>query len=154
MKRSGFGPRKSSLQRKPWKSSVTDQPDWRAELRAGGIKRSSLKSKPKHVTVADGAKYLAACRGERCFFQIPGVCRLREPDETCVPAHRNEGKGMGLKVPNILTCPACYACHAEFDQGRRFTREEKREMWNRAYAEWEPVRNRKMGITQPEMEAA
>jgi hypothetical protein len=104
--------------------------------------------------VADGAKYLEACRGERCFLRIPGICRLLDPDETCVPAHRNEGKGIGLKVPNILTCPACYACHAEFDQGRRFTREQKRELWNAGYAEWEPVRARKLGIEEQETEVA
>jgi hypothetical protein len=151
MKRSPIQ-RKTPLQRKPWKSSVTDQPDWRSELRAGGIKRSSLKSKPKRVTVADGSKYLEACRGEPCFLRIVGVCW--GDTESVVPAHRNEGKGMGLKVPNILTCPACYACHAEYDQGKRFTREQKRELWNAGYSEWEPVRNRKMGIEQQELEVA
>lgn len=148
MKRSGFGPRKSSLQRSSWKSSPVDQPDWRSKLRNGGMKR-----KGKRPTVAEGSKYLAACRGEPCYLQIPGLCRLREPDETCVPAHRNEGKGTGLKVSNELTLPACYYCHTEYDQGRRFTREEKREMWNDAYEEWELVRARKMGLVEELAEA-
>jgi hypothetical protein len=118
-------------------------------------KRVGLKRKAKRATVAEGSKYLAACRDERCYLQIPGLCRLREPDETCVPAHRNEGKGTGLKVSNELTLPACYYCHTEYDQGRRFTREEKREMWNDAYEEWNLVRARKMGfVEQQEMEAA
>jgi hypothetical protein len=111
-----------------------------------------MKRKVKRVTVADGAKYLEACRNEPCFLRIAGVCN--GDWTTCVPAHRNEGKGMGLKVPNILTLPACHACHAEYDQGRRFMREEKREMWNAAYAEWEPMRARKMGLVEEQAEAA
>jgi hypothetical protein len=149
MKRTGFGPRKSSLERKPWKSSPTKQTDWRSELRSKP--RATLKSRPKRVTVAEGAKYLAACRNERCYLQIPGLCRLRDPDETCVPAHRNEGKGTGLKVSNELTLPACFWCHAEYDSGKRFVREEKRALWNAGYAEWEPVRARKMGICEMEV---
>ena len=153
MKRSAIQ-RKTPLQRKPWKSSVTDQPDWRAELRAGGTKRSSLKSKPKRVTVADGAKYLEACRGETCYAHISGVCW--GGTESVVPAHSNQakhGKGMGRKAEHIFTVPMCFACHQWTDQGPA-TREEKFALWDRAYAEWEPVRNRKMGIIQPEMEAA
>lgn len=144
MKRSGFGPRKTPMKRSPFK--LADKPTT--------LRRSAIKARIKKPTVAEGSKYLAACRGERCYLQIPGVCRLRDPDETCVPAHRNEGKGMGLKVDNRLTLPACYWCHAEYDQGRLFAREYRREIWNDAYAEWEPVRARKMGINQEETEVA
>lgn len=61
-----------------------------------------------------------------------------------------------MKVSNELTLPACYYCHTEYDQGRRFTREEKREMWNDAYEEWKLVRARKMGLVeqQEELEVA
>lgn len=142
--------RKTPMKRSGWKSGPAKQSDWRSDLRANP-KRSTLQSKPKRATVAEGSKYLAACRGEPCFLRIVGVCW--GDTESVVPAHRNEGKGMGLKVPNILTCPACYACHAEYDQGKRFTREQKRELWNAGYAEWEPVRARKMNL-QPELEAA
>ena len=136
MKRSSFGPRKTPMKRTAW--PLAD--------RATTLRRSTIKTRVKKPTVAEGSKYLAACRNERCYLQIPGVCRLREPDETCVPAHRNEGKGTGLKVSNELTLPACFYCHTEYDQGRRFTREEKREMWNDAYEEWNLVRTRKMGL--------
>jgi hypothetical protein len=115
--------------------------------------KKRLKSKPKRATVAEGSKYLAACKDEPCFLRIPGVCN--GDWTTCVPAHRNEGKGMGMKVPNFLTLPACYACHAEYDQGKRFIREQKRDMWNAAYVEWQPVRARKMGLVeQQELEVA
>lgn len=145
--------KRSPLQRKTpmrcgsWKSSPAKQSDWRAELRANP-KRSSIKSKPKRPTVAEGSKYLAACRDERCFLRIPGVCRLRDPEETIVPAHRNEGKGQGQKVSNELSLPACYWCHVEYDQGKQFVREEKRAFWNNGYAEWEPRRARKMGLDE------
>jgi hypothetical protein len=151
MKRSGFGPRKKPMSRGSWKSSPVDQADWRAEIRANP-KRSTLKSKPKRVTVAEGAKYLAACRGEPCFARIAGVCC--GDWSTVVPAHSNQsrhGKGMGLKADHIFTTPMCLTCHQWTDQGNA-TREEKFALWDRAYAEWEPVRARKMGITQPEME--
>lgn len=142
--------KRSPLQRKtPLKRSAFKTAD-----KATALRRSAIKARVKRPTVAEGSKYLAACRNERCYLQIPGVCRLRDPDETCVPAHRNEGKGMGLKVSNELTCPACYWCHAEYDQGKLFAREYKRELWNNAYAEWVPVRNRKMGIEQQELEVA
>jgi hypothetical protein len=149
VRNSTFGPRKSTLKRSPFKQPDRQQFERNQEAK----KRVGLKRKAKRATVAEGSKYLAACRGEECYLRIAGVCN--GDWTTCVPAHRNEGKGIGLKVENFLTLPACYWCHAEFDQGKRFLREEKREMWNRAYAEWEPVRDRKMGLVeQQEMEAA
>lgn len=95
------------------------------------------KARPGH-----DKKMLQACKGERCFLAIPGVCR--GDVATVVPAHRNEGKGMGLKVPDVFTVPACFHCHTEYDQGVLFTREEKRAIWNAAYAEWQPVREMKL----------
>ena len=60
--------------------------------------------------------------------------------ETCVlcgahgvqVAHRNEGKGMGLKVPDHLTAALCRDCHYEADNGTKLTREERRAMMNLA----------------------
>ena len=37
-------------------------------------------------------------------------------DGTVVAAHRNEGKGMGLKVSDCLVIPLCFVCHREFDK--------------------------------------
>jgi len=148
--------RKTPLQRGSWKHSPNTQPDWRAELRSGGIKRSSLKSKPKRVTVADGAKYLEACKGEDCYLRVPSQCRRIPNDETVVPCHENSlaaGKGMGLKSDHRRTVPGCFWCHSWLDQGKG-TREEKAIVFKLAYAEWEPVRNRKMGLTEPVAEAA
>ena len=41
-------------------------------------------------------------------------------------AHMNEGKGMGLKQHDCLTAALCPECHAEIDNGRRYTKAERR----------------------------
>jgi len=43
-------------------------------------------------------------------------------------AHRNEGKGMGLKAPDCWTFPLCNSCHAEFDQGKSLSKGMRREL--------------------------
>jgi len=107
-----------------------------------------MKRKVKRVTVADGAKYLEACRGEDCFLRVPGVCCGNS--ETVVPAHSNEsahGKGMGIKAKHRYTIPCCFTCHAWLDTGPAWW-SEKTSAWRAAYAEWKPVRNRKMGLVE------
>lgn len=47
-------------------------------------------------------------------------------------AHRNEGKGMGLKTDDSLTAALCTTCHTEIDQGPHLTREQRRERMDRA----------------------
>lgn len=48
-------------------------------------------------------------------------------------AHRNEGKGMGLKTSDALCAALCVDCHRELDQGKTMSKEERRDFWNRAY---------------------
>jgi hypothetical protein len=119
--------------------------------------RKRLKSKPKRPTVAEGSKYLAACRGMRCFLQVTGICVAPWlPGESVVPCHSNQskhGKGMGLKAKHEFTVPGCAACHRWIDQSGA-PRELKFSVWDRAYERWEPVRARKMGIEQQELEVA
>jgi hypothetical protein len=150
MKRSSFGPRTTPLKRGSWKSSPSKQTDWRSELRSGGIKRKARKP-----TVAEGSKYLAACKGEDCYLRVPSQCRRIPNDETVVPCHENSlaaGKGMGLKSDHRRTVPGCFWCHSWLDQGKG-TREEKAIVFKLAYAEWEPVRARKMGLVEELTEA-
>ena len=54
-------------------------------------------------------------------------------DGTVCAAHRNEGKGMGSKVSDALVAALCHRCHFELDNGKELSREERRDMWNRAY---------------------
>lgn len=47
-------------------------------------------------------------------------------------AHRNEGKGIGIKVDDSLTAALCPDCHARIDNGRDLSREERRAEMDRA----------------------
>lgn len=66
------------------------------------------------------AKWLAAVRQLECCV-ICGRYGVQA-------AHRNQGKGMGMKVCDALTFAACPDCHFEIDNGAELTREERREM--------------------------
>jgi hypothetical protein len=48
------------------------------------------------------------------------------------PAHRNESKGMGSKTHHCWTAALCRDCHRGIDQGRTFTRDERRAEIDRA----------------------
>lgn len=54
-------------------------------------------------------------------------------DGTVCAAHRNEGKGMGLKASDALIAALCFHCHTELDNGKSLTRQERRLMWDNAY---------------------
>jgi hypothetical protein len=110
------------------------------------IKRSAFKKKARKKRAWQDKSMLEACRGQACFLAIPGVCC--GDWTTCVPAHRNEGKGLGMKTPDALTVPACFTCHTEYDQGKRFTRDEKRAMWDAAYESWSAYRDSACGTAR------
>lgn len=115
------------------------------------MKRSPMRRSRKRPTVAEGSKYLAACRGEPCYLQVFGCLRS---SETVVPCHSNQakhGKGMGIKAGNEFTVPGCMFCHRWLDQGPA-PREQKAGAFDLALEEWEPVRARKMGL--PELECS
>ncbi|WP_312800019.1 hypothetical protein [Pseudomonas sp.] len=40
--------------------------------------------------------------------------------------HRNESKGMSMKVDDCLSAALCPSCHHEIDNGHRLTKEERR----------------------------
>lgn len=43
-------------------------------------------------------------------------------------AHRNIGKGMGMKTDDCATAALCMSCHYAVDNGNVYTREERRAM--------------------------
>ena len=61
----------------------------------------------------------------RAVAALPCVLCGREGLTQC--AHRNLDKGMGLKTDDALTAALCTPCHSEIDQGKNFTREERRQ---------------------------
>lgn len=57
-------------------------------------------------------------------------------DGTVVAAHSNQGrdgKGRSLKAHDYRIAALCYTCHAELDQGRAMSREERLNMWEDAH---------------------
>ncbi|WP_427937014.1 hypothetical protein [Achromobacter marplatensis] len=107
-----------------------------------GLQRTPFKRRAPKKRAGHEPKCLAACRGECCYLRFPG-CASYPEDPTVVPAHQNEGKGMGLKVPDRFTVPACHFCHALYDQSG-IDREIKRATFDWAYTRWVPVRASKM----------
>jgi hypothetical protein len=57
---------------------------------------------------------------------LPG-CRAPAPSQV---AHRNEGKGIGLKVTDAWVFSACPTCHARIDQGGDLPNEQRRGLAN------------------------
>ena len=56
--------------------------------------------------------------------------------EASEPAHSNwsrHGKGMSLKAHDVYFAAMCHSCHAELDQGSRWTREQREEIWRTAH---------------------
>lgn len=109
------------------------------------LSRSTIKRRAPKKRAGHEPKYLAACRGEPCFLQIPGVCRGER--DTVVPCHANwsdYGKGMGIKAPDIYTVPGCARCHACLDQGVTLTKAEKKATWEWAYTRWSAARASKL----------
>jgi hypothetical protein len=62
------------------------------------------------------------------------LAAVRELDECVIcgahgviqAAHRNEGKGMGIKTSDCLTAALCPHCHEMIDQGKEMSRMERR----------------------------
>jgi hypothetical protein len=111
MKRSGFGPRKTPLQRGSWKHPPNTQPDWRAELRSGGIKRKSRpaanKSEKAHMDAVVRMGCIACrnaglgetpCEIHHVRFLAGAGQRASHMDVLglCPPHHRTGGHGVAI----------------------------------------------------------
>ena len=55
-------------------------------------------------------------------------------NDTVIPAHRNEDKGMGIKVSDAFTVPLCFICHLAYDQPK--DREQARASFDRWHSLW------------------
>jgi hypothetical protein len=68
---------------------------------------------------------------EICQFKLPGVCQIAAPDG-CEPAHSNnlsDGKGTGIKSHDYRHVASCHACHMEYDSGTKFSKVEKKALF-------------------------
>jgi hypothetical protein len=53
-----------------------------------------------------------------------------------VAAHSNQqrdGKAMGLKAHDYRIAALCYTCHADIDQGKTLSKQEKFNKWDEAH---------------------
>jgi hypothetical protein len=85
----------------------------------------------KVETPAKLQKLLDAAATYRC-------AHCNRDDGTVVAAHCNElalGRGFAHKTPNYLVAYLCHDCHDAVDgRAHALSKDEKRAMWNRAYA--------------------
>ena len=105
--------------------------------------KAPMKRRYKPAAARENREYALACYGEPCYLRLVPCAHL----DTVVPAHSNQqkhGKGTGHKASDIYTVPGCQACHHEIDQGHRLSKEERRAIWDAAYARWEVARVAKM----------
>lgn len=119
-------------------SCKTEQVKQQRERKIEKAKLANRKPKKSKNSVHSGKdkKMLQTCKGQRCYLQIPHVCKGKK--ETVVPCHSNflmDGKGLGLKAPDEKTVPGCVDCHFWLDQGTA-PKEEKELHWKRAYGNW------------------
>ena len=59
-------------------------------------------------------------------------CQICGLEGSTQAAHRNEGKGMGLKTDDVATAALCFHCHTLIDNGGTMEREERRSEMDRA----------------------
>lgn len=63
----------------------------------------------------------------KAVAKLPCICCKREGmTQAAHPNHR--GKGLAHKAPDCWCVPLCVYCHAEFDQGKKWSKLEKREV--------------------------
>lgn len=68
-------------------------------------------------------RLLDLARGQACVM-------CGNQDGTVVAAHSNlleHGKGKSIKADDSMHAWLCYACHSEYDQGNRMTKDQKRD---------------------------
>lgn len=127
--------------------------------RGGSIlSRSPMAKRAAKKRDGHDKKVRDTCRGQPCYLRIhmPGIpCSGLD---TVVPAHANDhlaGKAAGLKAHDLYTLPACFAHHAELDQGMVYTKIEKKAMWRAAYEVWGRTREKLFNVPyQPLPETA
>jgi hypothetical protein len=54
-----------------------------------------------------------------------GRCVLCGSTEGIQAAHRNKGKGMGIKTDDCATACLCHKCHFEIDNGKDLSKQER-----------------------------
>ena len=132
MKRTGFArklPLRVRQEVKPstLKASACRMWDGRATLTVPVPKRQPVVSK----TLREAYRLLP------CQFDGPdgGICGRQDGTVCCCHSNQlKDGKGMGQKADDTKAAAGCGACHAELDQGKVWSKAERRERFDRAAA--------------------
>ena len=114
----------------------------------GIVQRTGCRSRNRrmHNNIRD-RNFLNLAYQYDCYLRIDGICE----GTTGEPCHANwsdYGKGGAMKAHDIFTAPGCRSCHRELDQGKRFDKEEKRRIWEKAWRAYlvDLWRDRKIGV--------
>ena len=99
-------------------------------VQRGVIRRADAPVQAPVRQVRQRAERWESVPWRRAVASLPCVLCSREGDTQA--AHRNEGKGIGLKTDDCLCAALCTTCHRDIDQGANLTREQRRERMDRA----------------------
>ncbi len=118
--------RSAPMKRTPFKAKAAPKRDAKQVVyvaRPREVATASVQLPMAQPVLKDNRHESEAWR--RAVAALPCVLCGREGLTQC--AHRNMDKGMGLKTDDALTAALCAPCHSEIDQGKNFTREERRQ---------------------------
>lgn len=117
--------RSAPMKRAPFKTRAPERREAKQvqyTARPREVATASAELPMAQPVLKDGRHESEAWR--RAVAALPCVLCGRHGETQC--AHRNEGKGMGLKTDDALTAALCQTCHSDIDQGPDFSRDERR----------------------------
>lgn len=122
LRRTGFKPKAPERQQAPDRSD--EFPSFVAERPRARMATGLAGSVPQPVA-KDEPHYSEAWR--RAVASLPCICCGREGETQCAHANHRR-KGMSIKAPDTWTFPLCVECHKEFDQGKSYSKDRRREL--------------------------
>jgi hypothetical protein len=70
----------------------------------------------------------------RAVSQLPcQICGLEGQTQASHSNQLEDGKGMGIKAHDNFVAAICVKCHAEIDQGKTYTKEVRKAVWDKAH---------------------
>jgi hypothetical protein len=105
-------------------------------VRAAG--NADLDAQPEGVVKTHDPNFrcrdlLDAIKQLPCTFQIEDVCVGGPTSQPCHSNFAKHGKGKSLKAHDCYVAAGCDACHRELDQGHKLSRDERVELFQRAF---------------------
>jgi hypothetical protein len=70
----------------------------------------------------------------RAVSQLPcQICGIEGQTQASHSNQLEDGKGMGIKASDAMIASICYNCHAEIDQGKKYDKETRKAVWDKAH---------------------